>query len=357
MFLVLVSPFVLTISGLLLFDQQVWLLMFVLKLVSAACDLITLPVFLLIDKPWKNRPRAYCAQRHYEANGGYHYWERKGEVEILSEEDQKLRDHLQKLRHLSELLAIVQEVHGSKRCLGARRVLARRTENGQVKFELSNGYEWRSYEQTLHAIRSLAKSLHHRFQLKRGDRVSIFAGTIPEYFIAFWALQSLGCEVLLLRSTPNESTIPVVLNENQIRLVFTQSDFVKFLNKLKPNIRTLSTLVCFHSPYAGQADVEELRNAKYDLFLYEQLLQEGLALNDSDLSANRESFSAADICLVLSTSGSTGQPKYVLLTHANFAHFLRVSRFRPNQKQTLLAYLEASTIMELGFEVRFRATD
>lgn len=344
------------------FRHQVkWFSLIVLKLVSSVCDAITLPVYLLIDRPWRVKlsSKVHHADRHYEANGDYYYWERReerkeAEKELLSEETKKLQDRLQKVIHLSELLTIVREVHRDKQCLGRRRVLGRKVENGgQLKFELSNEYEWSSYEQVLETIEHLADILYRKFQLKRGDRVALFAGTVPEYFLTFWSLQLLGCEVLLLRSTPNELGIPCILNENQIRLVFTQSDFVRVLNRLKPNLRTVGHVICFRSPYAGETDEQEVLNSKFDLLQYEQLLQERRTLSNP---TNRLAhFQSTDIALVLATSGFTGQPKYVLISHANLVHSLAMHSVRTelgqSREQTFLAYLDAATILELRFEV------
>lgn len=385
--------FVFFIGLVLLFSQQVKWLIFVLKFVSSVFDVIAWPIYLLIDRPWTIRLRSKVqhADRHYEANGGYNYWVRKEEreeTEKCSEGTQQLRDLLQRVTHLSELVAVVRQVHRGKPCLGRRCVLGRKLENGQLKFALSNEYEWQNYEQVLDTIERLANILHHRFRIRRGDRVAIFAGTVPEYFISFWALQLLGCEVLLMRNSPNESNIVRTLNENRIRLMFTQSDLVKVLNRLKPSLQTVHQVICFRSPYTDVVDEQEIRNSQYDLHQYEQLLQEPIksidlsnevteptyevthstnvvtdptnVVTSTDLTneltpfnVNSGCFQSTDIALVISTSGSTGQPKYALISHANWLDYLRGHPVLtdPNKKQTFLAYLDAATVLELRFEV------
>ena len=123
--LLLGTALILVISAVFLFNQQVKLFILVLKFVSIIGDVITLPfylsVHLLIDRSKKTKNRSDVVQRHYEPNGDYHYWEcEKKKTKKLFDEHQKLRDRLQNLGHLSELLAIVREVHKDKNCLGAR---------------------------------------------------------------------------------------------------------------------------------------------------------------------------------------------------------------------------------------------
>ena len=340
-----------------LLNQQVKLIVLVLETVTTICDLIIFPAYLLIDRPWKIqlRSKTHTAERHYEPNGDYYYWQAKKasglQNEPLSNENQTLQAMLGKLTHLSELLTVVEKVHKEKQCLGRRRVLSKRLEHGDVKFELSNEYEWISYGEVLETIRGFARALRHKFQLKRGDRVAIFAETSPEYFIMFFALQTLGCEVITLRSTPDEKTIPFTLNLNEIIFVFTQTNFVKLLNKLKPNMQTVTKLICFHYPFGSEGDNDEVQNAKYELFMYEQLLEEGRKLSDSNFQKNVE-FSPTDICIIMNTSGSTGLPKCVLMTHGNWVTFLKGIVLGPKKESTFLAYVEGSQIMELAREVR-----
>lgn len=275
--------FVLALATLLfllfLLGQQVKFIVFVLELVSPIVDLITLPIYSLIDQPWCIRlhSKTVCAERHYEPNGDY-YWQTTknadSEMKKLSKENQRLKRSLGKLKHLSELWTVFESVHKEKRCFGRRKILSRKLEDGEVKFELSGDYEWTSFGEVLRTVREFAKILQFKFQLKHRDRVAVFAETSPEFFIMFAGLQSLGCEMVLLRSTPNEVIIPYVLNENEIDLVLTQTNFVKLLNKLKPAIRTVRRLVCFRHPFANDLDDEELLNAKYELFEYEQLIKE-----------------------------------------------------------------------------------
>lgn len=354
MILLLISTLLLATLLFLAFllNQQVKFTVFVLEFLSKPFDLITLPLYLLIDQPWKVQPltKTLNAERHYEPNGDYYYWQAKevSKKPKLSGEDQVLKSSIEKMTHFSQLLGIVGRVHKDKRCLGTRKILGKKVVNGQMKFVLSNDYEWKSYEEVLHTIREFAKVLHHKFELKRNDRVAVFAEVSSEFFIMFFALQSLGCQVVLLRSTPDEAVIPFVLNQNEVELVLTQTDFIKILNKLKPNIQTVRRLISFRHPFASEVDEEEVRNVKFEYFEYEQLLKDARGL--SSVEKNLE-FSSTDVSTIMNTSGSTGLPKCVLLTHANWIAFLKTLKLGLSNENTFLAYVEGSQVMELFREV------
>lgn len=358
MIFLLVSTLVLATFLFLVFllNQQIKFTIFVFEFVSSILDLVTLPVYLLIDQPWKIklRSKTVTSDRHYEPNGKYHYWQanESPKEERLSEENRTLKSSLSKLGHLSELLSIVAKVHRGKKCLGRRKVLGRKIENGKVRFKLSDEFEWKTYDEVLSTIREFAKVLHHKFRLKRGDRVAIFAETSPEFIMAFFSFQLLGCEVVLLRSTPDESTISPILNENEISLVFSQTNFVKLLNKLKPKMPTLSKLICFRHPFGSETDEEEVRKVQYEFFEYEQLLKDAPNYPPLEPKQSME-FSSNDISNIISTSGSSGVPKSVLVKHACWIALLkRLRLLESNNENTFLAYLEGSHAMELLREVR-----
>ena len=161
-----------------------------LKLITTVYDLLTLPIYFFIEKPWlvKRHSKTYYADRHYELNGDYTYWECKPEFTSFSgKSGNPLESKLDNFKHLSELVPIALEFYSSKPCLGSRKVLRKVVEKGKNKYELSD-YEWLTYAQTKLKIDNLTKVLHHKFQFKRGDRVALMFNTIEEWFITFFCI-------------------------------------------------------------------------------------------------------------------------------------------------------------------------
>lgn len=163
-----------------LLNKQAKFVRLIVECLVTICDAITLPIYCLVDKPWKIKrlSQTYWADRHYEPNGDYTYWECRSEVVSQNESSKHNRTQreLENVGHLSELLSLVQKVHGNLNCIGKRKLIRKTIENGATKFELGD-YEWQTYGQVVRRIHSLAKALHHKFQLKRGDRVGIMADT------------------------------------------------------------------------------------------------------------------------------------------------------------------------------------
>lgn len=163
-----------------LLNQQAKFVWLIIECLLVIIDAITLPIYCLLDKPWKVKrlSQTPCADRHYEPRGDYTYWECRSDVDNQkkSTKHDRIRRELENVGHLSELLPVVQKLYGSLNCIGKRKFIRKITENGQTKFELGD-YDWQTYDQVSRRIYSLAKALHHKFQLKHGDRVGIMADT------------------------------------------------------------------------------------------------------------------------------------------------------------------------------------
>lgn len=163
-----------------LLNQQAKFVRLIVDGLVTLIDAVTLPVYCLLDKPWKVKrlSRTYWADRHYEPRGGYTYWECRSDVgnQNKTSKHSRIQRELENVGHLSELLPLVEKVYGNVNIIGKRKLIRKTIENGQTKYELGD-YEWQTYTQVIRRIRSLAKALHHNFQLKRGDRVGIMADT------------------------------------------------------------------------------------------------------------------------------------------------------------------------------------
>lgn len=341
-------------------NQQVQFLVLTLRLFTTIYDILTYPIYFFIDKPWKikRHSQTYYADRHYEPEGDYYYWKAKPEVSAFKcDESNRVENLLANIKHLSEFLPIALENYETDQCLGRRKVLRKLIEKGRNKFELSD-YEWLTYGEVIAKIESFTKVLHHKFKFKRGDRVAIMADTSLEWFVTFFSLQVLGCEVVTLHSTLGESGITYILNSTKVDYLFTQTDLVRLMNKIKSSVNTVTKLINIKNPYVPSLSEEEKKDLKYELYEFDELFKESENLPKPDLNNNTQ-FSSDDVAIIMFTSGSTGNPKGVLITHNNILQSARgvVERiqvsFNLNNSDTFLAYLPMSHIFEMMCELTF----
>ena len=171
-----------------------------------------------------------------------------------------------------------------------------------------------SYDEALTTVMKAASALAQR-GVQRGDRVAILAENRPEWAMADYACLCSGVIVVPIYPTLTASQVAYILSDSGAELVFTSD--AQQARKLKEAGREAGrslTIVTFD-------DTSVVDTVPWRLFL------EGAgALDPDDFRAAALEAEPHDVATVLYTSGTTGQPKGVMLTHNNVASNVRASQ-------------------------------
>ncbi len=172
---------------------------------------------------------------------------------------------------------------------------------------VADGESWvvRSYSSLATDVRRLAARLIAR-GLEPGDRVAIFSPNLPD-----WTLVDLACASAGLVSVPLYPSSSVdqarhVLSDSGCRLAFVGgAGEVAKLASIRTQLPDLGSIVTFE-PIAGLTSLaDELAAAPSD---------------QDEVDARLALAAAADLATIVYTSGTTGEPKGVMLTHGGFTH-------------------------------------
>ena len=180
----------------------------------------------------------------------------------------------------------------------------------------------RTYAQFRDDVNTFARALVS-LGVKPGSKVAIWAGNIPAWYITFWATVKIGAVLVTVNSAYKIHEAEYLLRQSDTHtLVFEHgsldSDYQAIMNELCPEIAQTKAgepLHCTKLPF--------LRNAITVGFKQPGSLTFDEAMARADLvpAAEIERLAAAvrpdDVCNMQYTSGTTGFPKGVMLTHYN----------------------------------------
>ncbi|KAL3840001.1 hypothetical protein ACJIZ3_024592 [Penstemon smallii] len=250
---------------------------------------------------------------------------------------------------LAELFEQSCKKSSDKRLLGTRKIIASEmeTSNGKSFEKLHLGdYEWLTYGQVFESVCNFASGLV-QIGHQKGERVAIFADTREEWFIALQGCFRRNVTVVTIYASLGEEALCYSFNETEVTTVICGYKELKKLANVSGQIDTVKHIICMDDEFQSDTSLVS-GSSKWTITSFsdvEKLGRENPVDPDLPLSA--------DVAVVMYTSGSTGMPKGVMMTHGNvLATASAVMTNVPGlgNKDVYLAYLPLAHILELAAE-------
>jgi long-chain acyl-CoA synthetase len=173
-----------------------------------------------------------------------------------------------------------------------------------VAARYKDGDEWRdlSYAEVGKAIEEIALGLV-ALGIEPGDRVGILSDTRLEWTLTSYGISAAGAVVVPIYPTNSPNECKWVLGNSGARAVVCENDDqVEKIEKIKDDLSQLEHVIGIDS--GGEMTLEELR-------------ERGRGGDADELRSRQQQVDPDDPYTIVYTSGTTGPPKGVVLSHAN----------------------------------------
>lgn len=157
-----------------------------------------------------------------------------------------------------------------------------------------------TYKEMVSNVNKLAHWLQQQ-GIKKGDKVAGLLFNGVEFIESLFATVKIGAVFVPINYRLTEPEIEYILSHSDSKLVIFDKKFSEEINNIKERIPGLEILV-----QLGQNEFND-----DDIFKYTQIMTQ------PEVEAKSPRLTDNDECLILYTSGTTGRPKGVVLTHKN----------------------------------------
>jgi len=159
--------------------------------------------------------------------------------------------------------------------------------------------------------------------IKKGDHIAVWAYNVPEWVLLQFASAKVGAVLVTVNTYYKSHELKYLLEQSDSKILFLVSEFkdvnyVDMVYKVVPSLKETKQ---------GKLHSKELPYLKNIVFIgdhapqgmlnFDELITLGERISDEELTKRQETLDPHDVINMQYTSGTTGFPKGVMLTHFN----------------------------------------
>jgi len=183
----------------------------------------------------------------------------------------------------------------------------------------------RTYSEFRDDVDNFARSLI-AMGVRPGDKVAVWATNVPQWFVAFWSAVRIGAVLVTMNTAYKIREAEYLLRQADVHTLvmidgYRDSDYVAVIKKLCPELEYSSPskpLHCKRLPFLRR--IINVTSKQKGCLTWEEALEMGSGLPIEEVHRLAALTNPHDVCNMQYTSGTTGFPKGVMLTHHNIVN-------------------------------------
>ena len=178
-----------------------------------------------------------------------------------------------------------------------------------------------TYREFREIVNQAAKGLL-KLGVRKGDHVAVWAYNVPEWVILQFATAKIGAVLVTVNTYYKAAELEYLLKQSDTKILFLVEKFkdvnyVETLYKVMPELKKEKKAENF--PYFEKA-VFIGKEKHAGMLNFNDMLDMGKEISDEELYEIQNSLNCHDVVNMQYTSGTTGFPKGVMLTHYNIVN-------------------------------------